>query len=183
MRYDYLCEQILTPEDCIEIRNHFFKNLNPQLQDIPIEGAKKTSDVYLANYKNIKSVLKKVEDFALSTNETYFGYNLHGPKDDDMLILDAYDANKHGQLGWHKHQTDIEENFDFKLTILINISDYYYEGGLLKIQTNNGEYTIEEFQKEGSVCVLPSYTPHCISNTTLGVKKTITQFYTGPRFK
>ena len=183
MRYDYLCEQILTPEDCIEIRNHFFKNLNPQLQDIPIEGARKTSDVYLANYKNIKSVLKKIEDFVSSTNKKCFEYDLYDLKDDDILILDAYDSNKNSQQGWHKHQTDIEESFDFKLTILINVSDYYYEGGHLKIQTNNGEHTIEKFQKEGSVCVLPSYTPHCISNTTLGVKKTITQLYKGPRFK
>src|SRR6056300_201233 len=106
MRQDYLCEQILTPEECIEIRNLFFKNLNPELQDIPTEGACKTSDVYLANYKNIRSVLKKVEDFALSTNEKYFRYDLHDLKDDDILVLDAYDWNKNGQQGWHKHQTD-----------------------------------------------------------------------------
>ena len=183
MRHDYLCEQILTPDECMLIRNHFFKNLNPKLQDITIKGTSKTSDVYLANYKNIKSVLKKVNDFVLKTNEKYFGYDLYELKDDDILILDAYDSNKNGQRGWHKHQTDIEEDFDFKLTVLVNVSDYYYEQGHLKIHTNNGEHTINEFQQEGTVCVLPSYTPHCISNTTLGVKKIITQFYTGPRFK
>lgn len=183
MRHDYLCEQILTPEECIEIRNLFFKNLNTELQDIPTQGANKTSDVYIANYKNIKTSLKKVEDFALSINEKYFRYDLHDLKDDNMLILDAYDSNKNGQHGYHKHQTDFKEDFDFKLTVLINISDYYYEGGYLKIFNGKGEQRLEEFQKEGTVCILPSYVLHGIDNTTLGVKKTITQFYTGPRFR
>lgn len=183
MRYDYFCKQILTPEECIEIRNLFFKNSNAELQDIPTQGASKTSDVYIANYKNIKTALKKVEDFVLSTNEKYFRYNLHDLKDDDMLILDAYDSNKNGQHGYHKHQTDFKEDFDFKLTVLINISDYYYEGGHLKIFEGKGEHTVDEFRKEGTVCILPSYTLHAINNTTLGVKKIITQLYTGPRFK
>lgn len=183
MRNDYFCEQILTPEECLEIRNLFFKNLNAELQDIPTVGSSKTSDVYIANYKNVKPVLKKIEDFVLSTNEKYFKYDLHDLKDDDILILDAFDSNKNGQHGYHKHQTDFDEDFDFKLTVLINISDYYHEGGFLKIHNGTGEHRVEEFQKEGTVCVLPSHTLHGIDNTTLGVKKIITQIYTGPRFK
>jgi|TARA_B110000483_G_C18201448_1_gene545431 hypothetical protein len=182
MQKDYICKQLLTTQECIEIRNHFFKNLNPELKDIQVENTSKNSDVYLANYKNIKNVLKKVEEFTFSTNEKYFGYDLRELKDEDIVILDAYDSNKNGQSGWRKTQTD-SENFDFKLCVFINLSDQYYDGGDLKILTNNGEQPVQGFEEEGSVCIMPSFIPHGINNVVLGVGKIMTQFYKGPRFK
>lgn len=183
MKHDYVCTELFTEEECLKIRDKFFENLNPNLKDVPAEGVTKTSDVYFANLQNMKEILHKANQFALNVNKTYFGYDLHETTDHDVLFLNAYDANKHGQYGWHKDVTQDVDNFDFKLTMLINISDNYYETGHLRMFTTDGDRKIAEFEKPGMVIVFPSFIPHCVSNVTLGVRKTITQFFVGPKFR
>lgn len=183
MQHDYVCSQIFNEAECNEIKKAFLDNVDETLQDVPAEGIAKTSEVVMARYKPVRKLLHKAEQFVLNVNKTYFGYDLHNTTDHDALFLNIYDWHKHATYGWHKDNTPDNVNYDYKLTMLLNLSDCYYEGGNLMIFTTGAEKIIEEFQKPGTICVFPSFTPHCVTNVSLGTRKTLTQFFVGPRFK
>ena len=183
MKHDYVCSKIYTEEDCIALRDAFVTNINTSLKDVPAEGIAKTSDVVLTNHVHLKDLLHKATQFVLNVNKTYFGYDLYPVVDDDVLFLNIYDWHKNATYGWHKDLTTDDKNYDYKLTVLLNISDSYYQGGQLKIFTTGGEHTIHEFSEPGTICVFPSFTPHSVCNVTLGTRKTITHFFLGPRFR
>lgn len=183
MKHDYVSSKIFSEEECEEIKRVFFNNIDENLQDVPAEGVAKRSKVFMARYSSVRELLYKAEQFVLDVNKNYFGYDLHSTTDHDALFLNVYDYRDHATYGWHKDQTDDSSNFDYKLTMLLNLSDEWYQGGHLHYFTTGAEKQIIEFQEPGVVCVFPSYTPHQVTNVTAGIRKTLTQFYTGPRFR
>lgn len=183
MKNDYVCAKIFTEEECNIIKTTFLKNVDESLQDVPAEGVAKRSSVYMTRFQHVRKLLHKAEQFVLDVNKNYFSYDLHATTDHDPLFLNVYDYRDQGTYGWHKDLTDDSCNYDYKLTMLLNISDEWYQGGHLHYFTTGAEKQIIEFQEPGVVAVFPSYTPHQVTNVTLGIRKTITQFYTGPRFR
>lgn len=183
MKNDYVCSQIFTQEECKEIKLALINNCDNTLQDVPAEGVLKRSDVTLSRYKNVKSLLYKAEQFVLDVNKNYFGYNLFPTTDHDPIFLNVYSEYNQGTYSWHKDQTDDIANYDYKLTMLLNLSEDYYEGGHFHYFTNGGEKQIVEFQDPGVVCVFPSFVPHHVLPVTFGSRISMTQFYTGPKFR
>lgn len=183
MKNDYVCSQIFTKEECKEIKLTLANTADKTLQDAPAEGVLKRADVSLSRYKDVKHLLYRAEQFVLDVNKNYFGYDLYPTVDNDPLFLNTYRDENQGTYSWHKDQTDDSVNFDYKLTMLLNLSDEYYGGGHLHYFTNGGERQVEEFETSGVVCVFPSYVPHYVLPVTYGTRNSMTQFYSGPRFR
>jgi len=178
-----ICDSIYSQEDCAEIIELCINNTNKNIYDGPANDVKKTSEVNLTNYRHLKEKLKEAHEFVKHINKTFFGFDLFETCDGDVLLLNVYDGDKKSEYGWHTDGTKEHEVYDFKLTVLLNLSQEYYAGGELKIFANGGEQVLDAFAKPGAICVFPSYIPHKVSNVTFGKRISLTQFYLGPKFR
>ncbi len=183
MKHDYVCAQLFNEEECAELVTAIANNVDDRIKDVPAEDVHKNATVFMARYKPLRKLMHKAEQFVLDVNKSYFGYDLFSTTDHDIISLNGYNVDQNGVYGWHKDITDDINNFDYKLTMLINVSSDYYEGGTFCYFTTGAERTVEEFSVPGSICVIPSFVPHTVRKVTLGQRKSITQFYSGPRFR
>lgn len=184
MEHDWIvCDTLYDLADCIEIKKTCVKNIDENIIDGPAHNTVKTSEVKLLNYRHVKDALEPAHEFVLHINKNYFGLDIHNVCDGDVVLLNTYDSKNKASYEWHKDVAATTQLFDFKLTMLINLSDGNYEGGNLQIFTTGGEQTIDSFKQPGAVCIIPSWVPHRVTNVTSGVRTTLSYFYTGPKIR
>ena len=111
-----------------------------------------------------------------------FGYNIFKTNNNDFLNYNIYDSNTRDNYDWHWDKS-FSATFDTKLTLLINLSDEYYEGGDFQLLTGNKEQTIEQFSKSGSAFMFKSHILHRVVPVTYGVRKSLAIWIDGPKFQ
>lgn len=149
--------------------------------DQPAAGVRKTSDVSLYYYGDIKKVLYDLQQSIINANTAEFGFDLFQVDDGQILFYNEYRAERNGEYGWHNDSGDSAIN-DSKLTALVNLSDEEYEGGDLQLFLNE-EKTIDGFRIPGSVVIFPSFVQHRVTPVTKGTRTTLAQFVLGPKFR
>ena len=95
-------------------------------------------------YKKVKHLVSEVVDNAVRVAQKDFGYNIFKLHNDDFLNYNVYDSNTRDNYDWHWEKS-FSATYDTKLTLLINLSDEYYEGGDFQVLTGNKEKTIQGF--------------------------------------
>jgi len=133
------------------------------------------------SYYKIKSKLDNVLDRAYAINSHEFGYNLYPKNDHDVINLNVYNENQKANYDWHIDECR-SETHDIKLTVLINCSTEYYEGGIFQI-FHNEEFEIPEFNKPGSMIMFKSYMNHRVTPVTKGERRSLAFFLKGPSFQ
>lgn len=174
-------------EDCYSLKevnklNKIIKKSilkDKEIKDFPALAAKKTSKVEFVSWGNLKEVLWKFNEFAFVTNEHLFGYDLHFLTLNKICHYNTYDTST--EYSWHI-DADNQYAYDMKLTCLLNLSDKPYSGGELCL-FEAGEHPIPGFNKPGSAIIFPSFIPHCVKPVTQGVRKTLTLWLNGPKFR
>tara|TARA_R110000796_G_scaffold42357_1_gene104747 strand:+ start:3267 stop:3833 length:567 start_codon:yes stop_codon:yes gene_type:complete len=143
--------------------------------------SKKQAETYYIYYKYLKNLIYDAIEQSLFINKHYFGYDIYPLNDYLCLNYNVYNSSNKGEYDWH---TDVSNSsvLDFKLTMLINISEENFEGGELLIEGTN-QVEINNFKKPGSVTIFKSYLRHKVTPVTKGIRKTLTIFLEGPRFK
>jgi len=162
-------------------KNNIFK------KEEPSSGAKdnnrqlkKNSDVSLIFLDDMNGLLDKCINEAFYTHDIYFAYNLYRRTPLDCILYNVYNSKNKSKYGWHIDKSS-HDLMDIKLTLLINVSEEPYEGGVFSLrQTNINEIT--EFSEPGSMLMFQSHIDHQVSPVITGVRKTITYFLKGPRF-
>lgn len=95
-----------------------------------------------------------------------------------------YHADYSGRYDWH-HDVNWEnhKNFDRKLSIVVQLSDpNTYEGGRFEFsEVETPKY--EEFRKQGSILIFPSYLLHRVTAVTKGVRYSLVSWVRGPRWR
>ena len=160
------------------IENNYDMNENPELGT----EYKKVSTVKNIKYKKVKHLISEVVDEAVYIAEKGFGYNIFKTNNNDFLNYNIYDSNTRDNYDWHWDKS-FSATFDTKLTLLINLSDEYYEGGDFQLLTGNKEQTIEQFSKSGSAFMFKSHILHRVVPVTYGVRKSLAIWIDGPKFQ
>ena len=160
------------------IENNYDMNENPDLGT----EYKKVSTVQNIQYKKVKHLVSEVVDNAVRVAQKDFGYNIFKLHNDDFLNYNVYDSNTRDNYDWHWDKS-FSATYDTKLTLLINLSDEYYEGGDFQLLTGNKEQTIEQFSKSGSAFMFKSHILHRVVPVTYGVRKSLAIWIDGPKFQ
>ncbi len=143
--------------------------------------SKKEAITHYVFYEKVKHLLKDSIEKVMSVNEHHFGYDIYPMNDYVCLNYNIYDSASKGKYDWHIDQ-NTSPILDFKLTMLINLSEEYFEGGDFLLQETN-TVQVDKFKTPGSVIIFKPYLRHKVTPVTEGIRRTLTIFLSGPRLK
>jgi PKHD-type hydroxylase len=183
----YMSDEPLYSEDEVKtivdvFESSQFKVTEPESKK-SFTGNKK-SRVSCVLWPELKNYLRKFERFIFDTNEHLFKYDLIPLDDSHSLNLNYYDL-KNPSYDWHMDGTKNFQNYDLKLTVLLNVSTQKYTGGNLKlfnISETANEIIVNKF-KTGYCLIFTSNHFHKVEPVTKGVRKTLSYWAKGPLWK
>lgn len=155
---------------------------SPELTDQPAEDIIKTADVKIIDWYKIKHLLNRVEQSVKFINSTQIGYDLYDMTDYHCANYNVYSSQTNGQYGWHIDASKDAAPTDIKLTVILNVSTELYSGGSFEI-FKQGIVNVTEIDVPGSVIVFPSFFNHRVLPITAGVRRTISFWVEGPKFR
>lgn len=170
-----------SPEECQELTTAILNSKHVQKLDGPAQGVIKTASVSTCHYKDVKNEIEKLKNISLAINKEIFGFDLFELNHYDIISFNEYNEFNNGQYGWHSDGAR-ELAYDIKLTVLLNLSDVEYEGGDFMFFINES-FVVENFKNLGDLLIFPSWTQHCVTPVTAGIRKTCTLFLSGPKWK
>jgi PKHD-type hydroxylase len=178
-KYDCWLWKKIMPLSVIKKINNKIKKNKSISNDIPATNVIKTSKVKVLDYNIIEEDLLQFIKRVYLVNNNEFGYNLHYPFF-EFFHFNEYSFKDKAEYGWH-HDESIHLHGDIKLTLLINISEKKYEGGVFEL-FNNGNHHPIDFNDVGDMLVFKSHLVHRVTPVLKGIRKTLTIFLTGPKF-
>ncbi len=182
MKYDYFyVPDLYSIEECSALRQKLYTvtEENIGIIDVPGEKTIKTSEVRFLKAGHLEEI-DRVRSAINDVNRNVFGFNCFNYSDNDVLYFNIYDSQYQSQYSWHNDGVK-DQNFDIKLTALLNLSTESYEGGEFSLFLN-GEYPVPEFKNVGSMIIFPSWVQHCVTPVSKGVRYSMTYFVSGPCF-
>jgi len=143
--------------------------------------SKKNADGKVIKWFRIKDILKHIVDIAYQCNNDRIGYNLYPMTTEKELVYASYKQEKKGNYDWHVDSC-ATHIFDTKLTMILNLSEDKYEGGVFEYIGAGGEIkSIDDFNEPGSMIIFKSYLNHRVLPVTKGQRNTLTLFLNGPK--
>ena len=179
-KYDFWFWKNLVNEDEIKQINHLCeKHKEKETGDKPAPNVVKTASVKNIQVTYLKDILKTVNYAWMNANHEHFGYNLFPMLDESLWNINDY--KKDDEYGWH---TDSSTNdaYDIKLTAILNISDESYEGGNFWVFSDGAFREVDLMLLPGSSILLAPKLVHRVSPVTKGIRKTLSYWFTGPKF-
>ena len=181
MKYDYWAWKKTIPEEDIIKINEVLDQHSFDGEDGYKGKNIKTSKVKQVYYKDIKHIVENIIHGALLANKDCFGYNLYPVLDNELFLFNTYSAKNKSEFGFH-----FDDNFsryhDVKLSLILNISNQKYKGGEFEFFNPEPEDNNPNFTESGDIILFKSHLYHRIKPVTQGVRKSLTYFFTGPRF-
>jgi PKHD-type hydroxylase len=180
MKFDYyFLQNYYTLEECKTIANNLERDsdenfINPNAGSVVV----KSSKVIAVPYKRAKSYIQDFVEIIKHINTEVFGLDIYNINDNNLISYNKYDIDS--EYGWH-NDFPRGEQYDFKLTALINLSDEIYEGGEFEFFLN-GPKRIPEFTP-GSIIIFPSFIQHRVLPVTSGKRKSLSVFVRGPSLR
>ena len=160
-----------------EIKKHLMSR-----RDSPAGYSTKTSTVKHVKFGNIRHVLQNPSciESVLEWNEEEVGYDLHFLTGEKILNYNVY--RKGTEYTWHIDGVGKSVAYDMKFTCLLNLSESKVKGGDLSL-FEAGPVCVKDFNKPGALIVFPSYIPHKVDKIISGIRKTLTIWLNGPKFR
>ena len=162
------------------------KKINKTIKENLIEGndnlaggAIKSSQVEFVRLVSIQNLLVPLIDFALSSNNQNYGFDLFPLTAGKILNYNSYSTGE--EYSWHIDADTNSPIRDIKLTCLLNLSEDFYDGGDLYLFRNK-EVKVEKFDV-GCATIFPSFTSHKVSKILKGERKTLAIWFWGPKFR
>lgn len=119
----------------------------------------------------------------LMVNQAW-GFNLNGLFEDIgiMRYVPPHSDRPPGHYNWHQDfgGGKYSQRKISIVSLLVPPSDF--EGGQLKIHADRGE-EVTSLNEQGDMVMFPSWTPHCVTDVTAGVRYTLVAWVSGPRFR
>ena len=163
--------------------NKFIEN-NYDMNESPELGAmgKKVSSVKNIQYKKVKHLISEVVDNAVRVAQKDFGYNIFKLHNNDFLNYNVYDSNTRDNYDWHWDKS-FSATYDTKLTLLINLSDEYYEGGDFQVWYGGTQGFITLPREKGDVLIFPTFYLHRVTPITKGERRALVYWTGGEPFR
>jgi PKHD-type hydroxylase len=178
----YYIEDLYSTEELNYINEFMELNHNPHFEDVPAEGVIKKTNVKVISWHLVESALYKAHQGMQHLNNIGFCYDFYPMNNFDTVNFNTYDSSNLGEYGWHTDSTDSNQRTDIKLTVIINSSTEPYEGGDFEI-FRHGIIPVPEINKPGNMIVLSPFWNHRVLPVTKGVRKSISFWVIGPKFR
>jgi len=147
-------------------------------------GEKKVKVTCVA-WPEVKTNLKKFEDFIYDANNRIFKYDIVKITDDHFVNVNYYDT-ENPNYHWHMDGTKLDKRYDIKLTCILNISTEKYEGGnlvLYNIPDNINDIIKEKFSQPGYALLFTSNHFHKVESVTKGSRRSLSYWALGPLWR
>ena len=140
----------------------------------------KTSNVKFVNFGRIQKYIYPFIDFCLTSNNNFFGFDLHPLTSLKKLNYNSYEVGT--EYNWHIDAVPRDTVRDIKLTALLNLSEEDYKGGEL-VLFRAKEIVCNEFNTPGSAIIFPAFTNHKVNKIVSGRRHTLAIWLSGPKFR
>jgi len=184
----YYWEPQFTKKEIHVINKHIQNNFD-QIEDIKLSAhsekgkpLKNVNVTQLIRWHKIKHLVKKVYGFADYVLTHDYGFLTYPYPEDKFVNLTTYTHQNKNDYKWHVDQSNSDNNFDIKGTLLINMSEDEYEGGNFEI-FHQGIKKVVEFSKPGSMILFHGFMNHRVTPVTKGTRKTLAMFLSGPTWR
>jgi PKHD-type hydroxylase len=179
--YWYL-DKLYTAYEIAEIVKLFENNFTPDLKDQPADDIEKTAVVKIADWYKVKHVLERAQQAAKFINSTQIGYDLYDMTDYHCANYNVYNSQVQGKYDWHVDASKDSAPTDIKLTVILNVSTTQYTGGEFEI-FKQGAIKVPEINMPGTAIVFPGFWNHRVLPVTSGVRRTVSFWIEGPKFR
>ena len=149
-----------------------------------VHGEKKVKVTCIA-WPEVKTKLKKFEDFIYDANDRIFKYDIVKITDDHYVNVNYYDVDN-PNYHYHMDGTRREQRYDIKLTCLLNLSTEKYEGGDLVLYNVNDyvkNVIKEKFSRPGYALIFTSNHFHKVESVTGGSRRSLSYWALGPLWR
>lgn len=121
----------------------------------------------------------KLSYIARQLNGEFYKFNLFGFQEHFQYTV--YKSDSKGHYTWHRDSGAVKDIGPRKLSLVLQLTDpAEYEGGELELLTSADPLQVAK--EKGLVSVFPSYTLHRVTPVTLGTRRTLVAWITGPAF-
>jgi PKHD-type hydroxylase len=179
--YWYL-KNLYSPSEISAMVKFSEENFDPTYTDNPALGVTKTSNVKIISWEKIKDHMYKSYQGAKHMNATEIAYDLYDMTDFQSVNYNIYESNVQASYDWHTDGTADEAPIDIKLTVIINVSTSTYTGGEFEI-FRQGIIKVPEIDIPGSVIIFPSFWNHRVLPVTSGIRRSMSYWINGPKFR
>jgi PKHD-type hydroxylase len=124
-------------------------------------------------------VMDRMVSVVAAANRDAFGFVVEGF--DESAQVARYDAVEAAHFDWHADIGAGVAASRRKLTVVVQLSEPSYEGGMLELRPSNAVLRADRAQ--GVACVFPSYVLHRVAPVTAGVRWSLTLWAHGPAFR
>ena len=167
----WVWKNYLSMKNIENINKIALKNINASWNDDPARS-RKTSKVNFIEYLKIKSELNNCINDIYTSNKNNFNSIVYPFDETTKVFYNTYE--KGTEYDWHIDGNSQNNDWDYKFTVLINISDKKYKGGKFKMWHNGTPQEIKEFSEPGDMLMFRSFFLHKVTPITSGTRKTLT---------
>jgi predicted 2-oxoglutarate/Fe(II)-dependent dioxygenase YbiX len=172
-------ENFWSADHIAHIRQRLEYDKLDNFNDNAAANVSKTCIVEAVPWSKCNTYLQDLEQLAHYTNHAIFGFNIKPFGNYDTVNINTYSSNLMGEYGWHNDFILTERIYDNKITVVVNISEFDYQGGKFELFLNEPG-SIDD--KPGTVIIFPSWTQHRVSPVTSGERKSLSFWIMGPKF-
>ena len=145
----------------------------------------KSADTYIINPSDHRDLewIHEVYWFGWTKTTNELGYELYPMDMPKFAVYNIYEPG--GFYPWHIDVSPPQEVFsDIKMTMVINASVKPYEDGDFHVAFDKVEDTHVKFMDEpGSAILFRSQSLHRVAPVTSGERRSLTLFFSGPRWR
>lgn len=151
--------------------------------DNELDKIRKSKVHFYSRNEKTSWIFEKFNSIITIINENYYNYNLNGYSD---FQYTEYHAVEQGKYDWHMDMLHGQStpNTTRKLSVVMCLSDPEkdFEGGDFEINVGSENESEKITMKKGRMIFFPSYIIHRVKPVTLGIRKSIVIWITGPKF-
>ena len=181
--------KVFSTESINQINKFIDDTHDGQLQDKKLGATnqdgttvKNISTVKIIPYGQIQQFIGPLIENAYQATNLELGFITFPQFPGQHCNFNIYDSNSKDRYDWHCDASK-SPTHDVKCTLLINLSTEPFEGGEFQLFPNTEIVDIPLLSEPGSAIMFKSHIHHRVLPVTKGIRKSLTMFITGPRFR
>lgn len=128
-------------------------------------------------------IFNRFNDIGSRINEKFYGFNLYGY---DSFQYTVYEGTDIGEYSWHMDielgQSTMELTRKLTMVLLLSEQGKDFLGGDFEINMGNQNNPDRVDTRKGRIIAFPSWILHRVKPVTMGIRKSIVIWITGPKF-
>jgi PKHD-type hydroxylase len=128
-------------------------------------------------------IFDRFNDVGAKLNEQFYGFNLYGY---DSFQYTVYEGTDQGEYNWHMDMelggSTMELTRKMTMVLLLSEQGKDFLGGDFEVTMGNQNTPDRVDTRKGRIVAFPSFLLHRVKPITMGVRKSIVIWITGPKF-